>query len=376
MRAALPAPAAPEDAVARLLRSTDLVDCDLLLMDRAIRLFDRAEVDHAGLYLRPGRVAEAIRNGVVSRTLAVSARGQERILCRRLRTRPASMRPVRRRADAVVAAGHRYAYEQIVLLAFLCVVRRLPLAFGLAAFLCGVLDRAAALLTRLAVLGREPMICSEFAYRCHDEAVRGGADEYTIALAPRARNAAVGRRRAARGTFLRRGVEPGSLLALVQASPPSHRRRPQVDAVRHAARVPTTRDLEARFERYEAALGAGRSLSGGSLLLLHELEAGVFRFAAAWAIARGRRRGAASIETLRRRAVSPARSKLRSLAATAADFVTPGDLLQSGSLYTVGDLEKGGERAEAKKPPRGSAATAAAPRARRASGSRRRKTTA
>src|SRR5262249_7115548 len=66
-----------------------------------------------------------------------------------------------------------YAYHQIVLLAILSLTRRIPLPPVGRRLVRVALDQAAGVLNSLVEDGRQLMICSEFVYRCYDEAHAG-----------------------------------------------------------------------------------------------------------------------------------------------------------------------------------------------------------
>lgn len=154
------------------------------LISWCIRLFDGGPFSHVGLYLGDGEVGEAIADGVVRQGFDDSVDGAEWLEYRRLRSGPTDMLPVLRQAEHYLFQGQRYAYEQILLLAMLAVTRRLPVNRFLARVLRATLDRAARLLADLLDGGREPMICSEFVYRCYEEALPGTQDPYALRVAP------------------------------------------------------------------------------------------------------------------------------------------------------------------------------------------------
>ena len=310
----------------------DLAPGDVLLyrgasdLSAAIRFFDGSEVSHASVHLGRGQIAEALGTGLARRGLAASLADADWTLVLRLKDPPTQMTPVRKRALRFVAEGHRYAYEQIVLLAFLCLTRRLPAAPALRSFVRGVLDAAAAALAKQVAAGSEPMICSEFVYRCYDEAVHRPDDAYSIVIEHG--GSARGRARSARSTAASRpGVHPQSLLGTLQRAPGSARANRA--AMESRTPPPTVRDLEKQFSKYLMQVRSGVRAPAPTLED-PKLAAATVRFAAAFAPAaagaRQRRRSSSTIETL---------------FATAADFVTPGDLLRSESLITLGRLQGG-----------------------------------
>jgi acyl carrier protein len=333
--------------MAGALRPGDLASCDVLLyrgrgwISKAIRFFDGAEVSHAGLYLGKGAVAEALSSGVVRRDLETSIAGAERLLVRRLDPAPRSLRPVHAYAVAVVADGERYAYEQIILLAFLCLARRLVPTPTLQRFVRGVLDRAAEQVARLFDAGREPMICSEFVYRSYDEADPARDDVYAIDIptfAHRLRTRSV--RDSARAVVpgRGRGIHIDSILArtLAARTKPARTTTTRPRAAARRRHTVTDAQLEALFEKHmvEQRAVASRRAPRGGTTPSPELRAAIERFALVWSAAtrfdtkKSRTRGAPSIDVA-----------FDALHETVADFVTPGDLLRSPSLRTRGALE-------------------------------------
>jgi hypothetical protein len=155
------------------------------LIAAIIRFFDDAEVNHASLYMGliegVPKIGEATAKGVVTSNAVEAIIGSTRVYARRLVDVPQSMDPVSRRALSYVDAGHGYAFEQLLLLAFLSLTRKLVLTPVLGWLLRLILDQAAEFLIRMLQIGRKkPMICSEFVYRCYDEALPGDNDPYTL----------------------------------------------------------------------------------------------------------------------------------------------------------------------------------------------------
>ena len=160
---------------------SELRPCDLLLyhgdspVAHLIQWFNGSDYSHASIY-DGAKVVEAIAEGVTSRDVAVSVSDSVYVDVWRLKKEghfigshelPAA--PVLEVLSSYAAEGARYAYEELLLLALLCMARRLPLPF-----LRWALDSAAALLEDLVDEQREPMICSELVFRCFSEA----GDEY------------------------------------------------------------------------------------------------------------------------------------------------------------------------------------------------------
>ena len=311
------------------------------LVGRAIRFFDGTEVNHAGLFLDGAQVGEAVGQGLVTQPLDRSVRDAEWVLVRRLPDVPADVEPLRARASRYLAQGNRYGYEQILLLAFLCLTRKVKVTPALRPLIRAALDRAASFLNDLAQSatgagGREPMICSEFVYRSYDEALPARDDPFTIRIAVEA-----GRRRgmasvkAARG----RGIHPESVLARTLAQPPAARPRGRRGLAASAARG---EDLEPLIERYLQEVKTARPGLRAESPRDAAVDGAVQRFAEALSAADGGSRGSTRRATTPRRGVAAAgvNPALAHLARVAADFVTPGDLLRSGSLMSLGRLER------------------------------------
>jgi hypothetical protein len=300
------------------------------LISDAIRFIDRSEVSHAGLFLgrhgEQGRtVGEAIRDGVVRRELPKSIEHAEWVESRRLKEAPGSLDPVLDRAAYYLQRGERYAFEQILLLALLCMTRNLTGSSVLGRLIRETLDAASAFLLQLFSTGREPMICSEFVFRCYREALPGILDvleRSTGVLAFGDRAVPTGKTRGIhRGSALARLLEksggelPGG--AVDSAGPLRASGLPDVSAVEEA--------IEAYFQDLQKQAPKAARLDLMSPELLPSFE----RFAAN--LHRARRR----LE----KTVQPRAAVLGELFDVAADFVTPGDLQKSRCLAFCGKLK-------------------------------------
>jgi hypothetical protein len=145
-----------------------------------IRLMDGGDYSHASIYEGQGNVVEALSEGLTRDSAATSIAGSLPIDVFRYTDQkgvtigdPAlPSDPINREIDAYMANPHRYAYEDILLLAMLTATRRLPIGWvpGLELILRNILDSAAEVVANLVAQGREPLICSEFVYRVFDEA--------------------------------------------------------------------------------------------------------------------------------------------------------------------------------------------------------------
>jgi hypothetical protein len=344
------------------LARPDLLAGDVLLyrgegwLAKAIRFFDGSEVNHAGLYLGDGTVGEAMAKGLERRDLATSVGHHSRVLARRLKQTPSTMAPVVGRGTTLLNEGHRYAYEQLILLALLTLTRKPKVTPILRFLVRSVLDAAAAVLARLAGGSQEPMICSEYVYRCYDEALASPQDEYSIEVnAPPSVIASPGNTRRVGGVATAaapaarprgRGVHPDSLLALTASGPSRAWRTRALAAPGPVAATadPDLEGLDALIEQYldevvatgTARRTARRAGATARAVSDDEVEASVLRFAATLAV----RFPTAPVATGREplAGAPAAASALDRLFRVAADFVTPGDLLTTDSLFTAGDL--------------------------------------
>ena len=295
------------------------------LVSDAIRLIDRSEVSHAGLFLgrfgdRGRSVGEAVREGLIRRELPRSVEHAEWVEARRLKDPPATLDPVLARAAHYLERGERYAFEQILLLAFLCITRTLAGSSALGRLLRVTLDAAAEFLLQLVHAGREPMLCSEFVYRCYGEGLPGSLD--ILERAAKAREAVIG---------TMRGIRRGSALALYIEGQGEEDAQGIIDLSR-SMRIPRPLDLSGVDEAirdYFNDLQTRAPRAARVELASPELNPSFERFSAALGMARG--------WTGRE---APSRSEaMAALVDAAADFVTPGDLQRSRSLAWIGKLK-------------------------------------
>lgn len=161
---------------------SDLCPCDVLLyhgdstISHLIQWFSGSEYSHTSIY-DGAMVLEAVADGVKKHTVEESVSSSVYVDVWRLKKEghligspELPVQPVLDIIATYAAEGARYAYEELLMLAFLCTTRRVPLPF-----LRWALDKAAALLEELIDENREPMICSELVFRCFSEA---GSDYY------------------------------------------------------------------------------------------------------------------------------------------------------------------------------------------------------
>jgi len=306
--------------------------------------FDGTDVSHAGLFLgkdsagKP-KVGEAIGAGLISQDLDLSIQGKE-VHARRLKTYPGTMDPVLAVATDYIANKNRYAHEQILLLAVICLIRKVPVTPGLHLLLRRVIDSATSFLLGLAS-NKEPMICSEFVYRCYDEALPAYLDPYSLridGISPDTPTAAGAMIRLPMGEERRvraQGVHPESLLALFAAAPMSALSKPGISEADFsvAPQVVSQTDLEGAIQTYLDEVKR-QPLSGFEAAELESLKGATTKFAGAY-------------YTSLLKVASPDSTALaygssapffQRFFKVSADFVTPGDLFKCTSLYKVGCL--------------------------------------
>ncbi|MDX9953704.1 MAG: hypothetical protein RBT75_06400 [Anaerolineae bacterium] len=335
-----------------IIKISDLAPGDVLLyqgvalISRAIQFLDGTDFSHAALYLGEGMVGEAVSAGLERRSYAAGSAGLW-VQAHRLKESVPTMAPVLNVANAYLDQGNRYGYEQILLLAFLCLTRKLKVTPGLRALIRHTLDAAAALLTRLLSQHRQPMICSEFVFRSYDEALPAPNDPYSLWISSLVYSAAPSTRmpppdaRAfstpppSRG----QGIHPQSLLALLSTSsadtwlgPPPAKSPPSREADPGA--------LESAIETYlsevQAPPGEHFAPGKGPAPTLEDLREATDHFAAQLYAA------AHPGEPPSRAQDAPPAVLRETLLRAAADFVTPGDLYKTQSLFLLGKIETQG----------------------------------
>jgi hypothetical protein len=148
----------------------------------AIRAFDGTVVNHAALALEPDLLGEAAGNGLQTASISGSTRASRFTIVRR-HASGLDASPVVQRAQAYLAAGVPYAYHQILLLAILSLTRRIPLSPVSRRLVRAALDEAAGVLNAMVESGRQVMICSEYVFRCYNEAHAGpGPNPYRLEI--------------------------------------------------------------------------------------------------------------------------------------------------------------------------------------------------
>ncbi|GAA0595800.1 hypothetical protein [Streptomyces crystallinus] len=287
-------------------------------LSRAICLLDGSEVSHAALAVGPDALAECVGEGLRTITYAKALDAHDLVVGRTL-THPAEMSPVLNVAHRYLGSRHAYAHQQIVLLAVLAVTRRIPLPPGGKRMVRAVLDQAAGVLNTMAERGQQPMICSEFVYRCHSEAQPPAP--YALRLRT---SAALDR---AEGPTLLQWAEAHPLLPFVPLTAPA--------ALGAYDDVGVEAALAPVLSAYRAAVGEANGVPTAPRLpgvgaftdpSDEELLASMTAFGTAL-------HQAAGADTEGAEPLTPHQS-LEQIRLTEADpnFVTPGDLLHSPSL--------------------------------------------
>lgn len=343
-----------------VVKSDEVADADVLLyhgnsmISRLIRFFDGTDVNHAAICIGRDEIGEAQAKGLTRDRIDGRLNNGEYIIVRRTKNNPGTMQPVVDKAEYYLGIGNKYAFEQIFLLAFLGLSRKLPANAYLKWLLRKVLDQAADWLTSNGE--RQPMICSEFVYRCYNEALPADQDPYSISIepftAPVSRSSRGFRSPAA---ARRNSIHRGSLLAWVGDAVSGR------DPSGSSALLRTTREMGARgfapspsaednrmsamplddlILDYlaEVRKPSARSFAAEASLRTPEMLGSIERLGAALYSERG---SSARKSTRRVLAASTEDETLRNLSylvKTAADFVTPGDLLKCIDLYDVGQI--------------------------------------
>jgi hypothetical protein len=140
-------------------------------LSKAIRFIDGADVNHAALAIDGHTMIEAAGNGLRGAEIGPAVKGNNFTLVHRLPD-TTDMKSVVEMGQRYLNGGTPYAYQQILLLAFLSITRRLDIKSRiLRALVRAACDQAARLLNALMDKkdGTELMICSEFVYRCYDD---------------------------------------------------------------------------------------------------------------------------------------------------------------------------------------------------------------
>jgi hypothetical protein len=320
----------------------------------AIRLFDGTEVNHAAIALGAGQLAEAGGHGLQQRAVPAAMGDGEYMLVHRLQATN-DLKPVIAKANTFLTEGHLYAYQQIVLLAFLGLTRRIPLPRLARRLVRSALDHATSAVVDLLPIGASWMICSEYVYRCFDEATNARPDPYTLAIGGVTFGPAAAE---SDGTLLDWGLDNVRALPAAQVRiTPSVAFGPAVaPAVTLAAIEADLAPLVAEYAAHVEAAGAAPSFDPPPLLDItfgaqpplppeptdEEMLASMTKFGEAILGRTSASPGPLLNPTFGSSAVGEAAvaARLQGIKMLSADanFVTPGDLLKSPSAKSVGRI--------------------------------------
>jgi len=346
-----------------IISSKEVIKGDILLyhgkspVSKLIRFFDGTEVNHAAVCIGEGQVGEALAQGLVRNAIEGQIKNGEYIVVRRLKNNPETMQPVVDKAEYYLAIGNNYAFNQILLLAFLGLSRKLQVNVYVKWLLRKILDQAADWLTTNGE--KQPMICSEFVYRCYNEALPTEQDPYSLNIEPFPTTTA-GSRRGIKETARKvtaNNIHRDSLLAWVGGTL-ADRTSPAAETLVRSLKETGPKSLAASQNAEEKKLASlplddlitkyldetrkpgRRSLTSEASLRSPDVLRSIEKF------------GAALHQTLPKAKKKPASTGKRGLTGnaevenlsvlvkTAADFVTPGDLLKCIDLFNVGQIEQ------------------------------------
>jgi len=305
-----------------------------------IQFFDGSQYSHASLVLDPAEICEAAPGGVKRTPLAGMADEYNFVDLYRLIHQVPTLDPVVARGSYYAQIGDRYAYEQLVLLALLSTVRKIPLPPIVRWLLRKLLDAAASVISAILAAGRQPMICSELVYRCFDEAIPGDDDDvYTlhinqlpnlVTLTARGLQGA----RGVRGL----GIHPESLFAAVATQQSTQRWLFAPASVLPAAPEPNvealTNDLEPFARQYLDAVAKPHTsewLAPSALASDPEIVSRLNRFVTLANQALRKQRQSLSFY-----GTADLHAEYSLFSGTVADFVTPKDLRDCADLGKVG----------------------------------------
>lgn len=336
---------------AQKVRTHGLLPGDILLfrgesiIAKMICWIDGSDVSHAGLYLGNNQVAEALIVGNLGLNVnELSLDGSEWVTARRL-NEPQAFEPISGIANSYLEKGNRYAFEPLFLLAVILLTRKINLESAvLRRIALGVFDRANEFVNQMHDRGREPMICSEFVFRTYDEALPAEKDPYTLEIVsqggqiPRKRFSPLRLRERIFGAAHEDDlptVHPQSLLATTDIDKRGFGTSAyEIDHVSDA-------ELDFLMREYleePPLLGMTESFARGAAREASEEDVrdAAARLAASLSGAYSMNDSAGMpVFGAGNYAAARVSEKLK---AVAADFVTPGDLLKSPSLVTVGKI--------------------------------------
>lgn len=316
----------PQPADVLLYRGTSI-------FAKLIIFWDRSHYSHAGLALgrqangQPAVGEALVKEGVIARGLDVSIADSTEVQARRLAAGLPDPSRVLAVAETYLAQHNRYAIENIFMLVILCLVRKIHVNPVLDALLRKLFDGMARLLVDPLHGGKQPMICSEFVFRCYQEAQVGLLDRSGVV----------------------QGVEAGSLLdeLLAQGPLPAFATLglspdEAQDAMRQPEPGPVDEAQVALLIQKYLDEAQGMSLQGVRLMeqpltASVELRHSVERLAAQVSRLTAPDRHAELLSLFLDTRDSS--GLLESLRGYVADFVTPGDLERCPDLVDAGNIK-------------------------------------
>lgn len=307
-----------------------------------IKKLDGTDVTHAGVYLGDGQVGEALiatNAGINANPLSQSINGSDWVDAYRLKQVPPTLDPVIDIANRYISDGNRYAYGEIMLVAVVCSTRRVNLTNPwLRRIVMAALKKANDWIEKAFDKGREPMICSEFVYRCYDEAAPGAPDPYSIEIVSQGSGRPLTHTSPRRTEYTMLGAElvdalptvaPESLLGQAMKSSVGELETFSTLGSSQPDRdIPSDDEFDAMVREYSESTDL-ESLPpmNAAPESQEQLDSQVLRFADNLV-----REHQLRFTTSSWASASP----MTRLSATIADFVTPGDLLKSPSFVRVG----------------------------------------
>ncbi len=305
-----------------------------------IQQLDGHNCNHAALYYADDTIAEALGQGLTTQGVSKSF-GNDDVWVFRHKHHPQPMSKVLNVAQGYLAKKERYAYEQLLLLAILSITRKPDFNPWFYRVVRTILDRAAWVLAQLTELGKEPMICSEFVFRCYEEALPAPYDQFYIEIAGMVAQVASRIRRdeeMVAERFMPGRIHNNSLLQLTLNQARGEWERP-LGAFNNADELlsqPTDDDVNAAIERYRQSLQEEDELQvayeSAGAPTLSELRSSVEGFALRLYEAQQKE----ADQEFMIRSLGGTAPVLQNLKQVCADFVTPNDLWNSDSLYQVG----------------------------------------
>ena len=319
------------------------------LMGRAIRLLDGTEVSHAALYMGDDVAEALVREGLVERPLEESVEGCPWVAVMRHRPESETVAPVLQVARKYLDQGNRYGYEQILLLAGICLTRKVDIdSPTLRRLIQTTMRKAVDLIERLHRKGKEPMICSEFVFRTYDEALPQADDPYSLRILSQTGRLCrhFSRLRHRRGWFTDATppeppvVHPESLLGILESSGETAEALPAPGGFK-SAMPRAEEDIEPLLEQYLAE-AEGEKAAAAPPFRAHEVSKDELLDTARLLVTE-MAVSAAGQDTIEKAMYasppSDAEPATKTFAEILADFVTPGDLLLSPSLERVGTID-------------------------------------